>query len=177
MTTASQTAARMLSVGSDVNWIRVDTDDVCLVDHPGRLGSVYCHSATRGQLMLLSNGNPLCSVAPALDAAHYTTSLYDGVYFKDLWFRGAGCMVGVAGGAEHVCVYISDTTPQFKHKNTWLATPLEARRIARFRAKHTSCTDHDVWVCFGPGGGIGATVRVRCAGCRKFRNVTDYGSW
>lgn len=54
----------------------------------------------------------------------------------------------------------------------------EMTRMAHLWEYHRSDCKHegDAKIEYGPGGGIGTTVKVTC-GCGKVMDVTDYHSW
>jgi hypothetical protein len=62
----------------------------------------------------------------------------------------------------------------FNWPETVSLTVFERRKLRKFADKHYG---HSVWVCYGPGGGIGTTIHASCTTCKKFKNVTDYASW
>ena len=61
----------------------------------------------------------------------------------------------------------------------------EEQSFEEFRDKHKKCTDklpmatdgkYPFTYVFTPGG-VGTIVKVRCNGCGKEENITDYDNW
>lgn len=53
-------------------------------------------------------------------------------------------------------------------------TAREAVAIGEYARRHEG---HSIYVTSEDGSGIGKTVKVHCADCKTFRNLTDYEAW
>ena len=66
-------------------------------------------------------------------------------------------------------------TPKYSGISYKLSTD-EFRAYKDFKKQHKTCSG-ETQICFTPTAGIGIACSVRCTGCGKEQDITDYNAW